>query len=357
MKRILIINHYWPPTGGACVQRWVDFSNYLTELGHNVSILTPENPGFEYTDYTLENRINKNVKVIKIAYKNIVSGARKTIGNNKLSLFIRGNFFLPDARKKWNKNAIQYIEKYIDNFDVIITAGPPHSTHFIGFHFRKRTKWIADFHDFWSDAIYIKLFHRTKLAHFIDSYYEKKILKTADCIFAHCQAAKMKYSRITDKKVEVIPMGFYDEFFNDNDSEVDKGVISHIGTFFESYSEALHIINDYTQKGFRFRQVGPVIGNIKFPPNSEFIPYVEHKIAIDYIKRSEILLLVNHENFLPGKIFEYLASMRKIELVTSTNTDAEKLILMNKNSSKADIFKKYSRKNLSIRISEIISNL
>ena len=45
--------------------------------------------------------------------------------------FIRGNFFIPDARKGWKKFAIPVAEKIISENDIqlVITAGPPHSTH------------------------------------------------------------------------------------------------------------------------------------------------------------------------------------------------------------------------------------
>ena len=32
MKRVLIITYYWPPSGGAGVQRWLKFSKYLREF-------------------------------------------------------------------------------------------------------------------------------------------------------------------------------------------------------------------------------------------------------------------------------------------------------------------------------------
>ena len=357
MKRILIVNHYWPPTGGACVQRWVDFSSYLSELGYNITVLTPENPGFDQMDYTLENRVDDRIKVVKVPYKNIVSGAKKTIGNNKFSLFVRGNLFLPDARKSWNKNAIRFIKQNISDFDIIITAGPPHSAHFIGYYFRNEIKWIADFHDFWTDAIYVKSFNRTIIASLIDKYFEKRILRNADCIFTHSETGKRKYSLLTEKRIEVVPMGFYNKFFCGPNPMVEEGVISHIGTFFENYSDALELIKGYSKKGYRFRQIGPVIGNISFPEGSEIIPYLEHEKAIMYMRKSEILLLINHENFLPGKIFEYIASMRKIELISPAGSDAENLINFNRLRDKESITSDYSRKNIASRIADIIEEL
>jgi hypothetical protein len=357
MKRILIINHYWPPTGGACVQRWVDFSYQLKELGYDITIITPENPGFELIDHTLEKRVHKNIKVVKIAYKNIVSGARKTIGNNKLSLFIRGNFFLPDARMRWNKSAIKYIESRIHNFDLLITTGPPHSTHFIGFQFRNRIKWIADFHDFWTDAIYIKVFNRTWFAHIIDKSLEKKILKSADAILVHCESAMEKYTKITNKKIHLIPMGFHSELFETEKPEIEYKTISHIGTFFSNYKNALELLNNLCNNGYKFIQVGKVDDGIIFPEGSEIIPYLEHAAAIEIMRKSEKLLLVNDNDFLPGKIFEYLASTRTIILITKAGSDAERIVDQNQDCDYQAIQEKFSRISISEKIDKIIKDL
>ena len=39
-NNLLIVTYYWPPSGGSGVQRWINLSNELTNLGWNVSILT-----------------------------------------------------------------------------------------------------------------------------------------------------------------------------------------------------------------------------------------------------------------------------------------------------------------------------
>ncbi|HPB05585.1 MAG TPA: glycosyl transferase, partial [Prolixibacteraceae bacterium] len=66
MKKVLVVNHYWPPTGGACVQRWVDFSTNLAEMGYEITVLTPDNPGFEQIDHSLEKRVDSRINVVKI---------------------------------------------------------------------------------------------------------------------------------------------------------------------------------------------------------------------------------------------------------------------------------------------------
>jgi len=40
MKKILVITYYWPPSGGAGVQRWLKFTRYLPEYGVQPVVLT-----------------------------------------------------------------------------------------------------------------------------------------------------------------------------------------------------------------------------------------------------------------------------------------------------------------------------
>ena len=53
LKRVLIITYYWPPSGGAGVQRWLKFAKYLPEFGWQPVIYTPSNPEFPSEDPSL----------------------------------------------------------------------------------------------------------------------------------------------------------------------------------------------------------------------------------------------------------------------------------------------------------------
>lgn len=53
---------------------------------------------------------------------------------SRLSVFVRGNFFIPDARKFWVNPSAEYLKDFLqkENIDTIVTSGPPHSLHLIG---------------------------------------------------------------------------------------------------------------------------------------------------------------------------------------------------------------------------------
>ena len=173
MKKTLIITYYWPPGGGAGVQRWLKMARHLPDFEIEPFILTVD-PGYATypaTDNTLENDIPRGLKVFKTKatdYFRILSKDKKAIssagfakeGKNsfreKVARFIRGNIFIPDPRRGWNRFAFGKAVEVIDNngINTVITTSPPHSTQLIGLKLKKRfpeIKWIADLRDPWTD--------------------------------------------------------------------------------------------------------------------------------------------------------------------------------------------------------------
>jgi hypothetical protein len=179
MKKVLIITYYWPPASGSGVQRFLKFSKYLRDFGWEPVILTVKNGTYVAYDESLLNDIPKGVKVLKtktfepfgfysMLSKKKDSKSRASIGLQKdtflqkLLIYIRANFFIPDARKGWYnfacKKAVEIIET--EAIDAIITTGPPHSTHLIGYYLKDKIRlpWIADMRDPWTTVFYNEFF-------------------------------------------------------------------------------------------------------------------------------------------------------------------------------------------------------
>jgi len=186
-KKILIISYYWPPAGGPGVQRWLKFVKYLPEFGWEPTVFIPENPSYPIVDETLQKDVPVNLKMIKTKIWEPYQLAEKFGKDNKkfkagqfdvgetqswkakLSIFVRGNFFIPDARVFWVKPSAEFLEKYLkaNHYDALVTTGPPHSLHLIGLGLKKKLpnlKWIADFRDPWTEISYYKHLKLTKFA-------------------------------------------------------------------------------------------------------------------------------------------------------------------------------------------------
>lgn len=368
MKRVLIITYYWPPGSGAGVQRWLKFSKYLFEFGWEPVILTVDREYATYpaADPSLENEIPPAIKVFRTKatdWFRLYSGDKSKVpsagfatnSNNsltgKISRFIRGNFFIPDPRKGWNRYAIDKAVEIIlkEGISHVITSSPPHSTQLVGLELKKifpGLNWIADLRDPWTDIFYYDMFYPTFLSKMIDRKYEKKVLKASDSIITVGDTLKESLQSKVDGisgKIEVITNGYdEDDFRNTLAEKPDRFIISYIGTLSDSYPvegflEALekfgNMGNDYL-----FRLVGSISSSIRKritgtlgDERFEFIPHVSHLKAIDFMMSSSVLLLIipdhsGNKCILTGKLFEYLASQKPIICLGPSDGDAARII-------------------------------
>ena len=230
MKKVLIITYYWPPSGGSGVQRWLKYVKYLVDFGIEPIVLTvdPLDAIYPNEDKSLLKDLSPNTEVQfahaksplktyqkirnKSAPKSGFAGEADPTVMDTFFRFVRGNFFIPDARKGWNKNAIKCAKKIIleNSIDTIISSSPPHSTQLIGLKLKQdlQIKWICDLRDPWTELFYNKSMYQTALAKKIDKTYERKCLDAADEIIVVSQNISnnfvRKYPR-TKTKINIIP--------------------------------------------------------------------------------------------------------------------------------------------------------
>ena len=366
--KVLIITYYWPPSGGAGVQRWLKFSKYLPEFGWEPVILTvdPEFAAYPVTDSSLAQEVPLALKIHKTGatdyfsiYKKDKSkiptaGFANSIDNSlkgKLLRFIRGNFFLPDPRLGWNNYAFKKASELIETEGIrhIITTSPPHSTQLVGLRLKKKypeINWIADLRDPWTDIYYYDLFYPTFISRAVDSGYERRVLKNADSIITVGKSLLdsfiSKGNKIRNKTV-IIPNGYdEDDFKNLNSTPPDRFTISYTGTLSDIYpiNGFLDSIVSLKSKGkdFFLRFTGTVSSAQKQliiskagSENVEFIPYVDHGTAIKYMAESSVLLLIipdhkSNKSIITGKIFEYLATGKPVLCLGPADGDAAAIL-------------------------------
>ncbi len=365
MKKVLIITYYWPPSGGAGVQRWLKFSKYLRDFGWEPIIYTPENPEFPATDETLERDVPEGIEILRQPiwepygwYRKFIGQKDKKIGGGfvsdkkepgflqKVSVWIRGNLFIPDARRFWIKPSVRYLTKYLkDNpVDVVVSTGPPHSMHLIGLGLKKSMgiKWIADFRDPWTNIDFYKELMLSNWADRKHKRMEQSVLKNADLSLTIGYTMTEEMKALGAKRVETLTNGFDEDDFQDPRSKVDEEFsIAHIGTFSPSrnhigFWKALAELKSedelFAQK-LKIRTVGVVDHSVRssineygLADNWEEIAYVPHDQVLDYQRRSRVLLVCindtpNATGILPGKFFEYLASGRPILAIGPKESD------------------------------------
>ena len=379
MKRVLIITYYWPPSGGSGVQRWLKMSKYLPEYGWQPVIYTPENAEYPVEDPSLLQDVAPETEVIKRKivepysfYKRLLGikkeqkvkvgfineGERKQGWKENLSLWVRGNLFIPDARCWWVKPSVRFLKNYLKEHpvDAMISTGPPHSMHLIALQLRKALNipWIADFRDPWTE---IDFYQDLKLTRWGDKKHhrlEKQVLSNADKVVTIGWDAAKGLEALGAHSVQTITNGFDEEPTNGMIiTPSEKFTISHIGALGASRN-AIHFweaLGDMAKNGSQFRNdlsirlIGQVdvsaIQTIKangIMDNTELITYIPHEEINKMQMESQVLLLLinntpNAKGILTGKLFEYLSSCRPILCIGPEDGDAAHII----NEAKAGV--------------------
>lgn len=367
-KRVLIITYYWPPAGGPGVQRWLKFVKYLPDYGIHPIVYIPENPSYPILDQTLLDEIPQEVTILKqpIAepYKlaeflskkssqtissGVIPKEKKQSLIQQLMLYVRGNYFIPDARKAWVKPSVNYLSDVIkkEQIDAVITTGPPHSLHLIGLQLQAQLgiKWIADFRDPWTTIGYHKKLKLSTSAAKKHELLEKQVLTTADHIIVTSENTKKEFITKSDQPVTVITNGYDYKQLQDANKDTYFS-LSHIGSLLsERNPKALWKVlgeliaeHDDFKNQFILKLIGVVSDDVlnvihQFIPkkNIDIVGYVNHKEAMTYQRKSQLLLLIETDSedtkaIIPGKLFEYMVADTPIISVGPKDSDVERIL-------------------------------
>jgi glycosyltransferase involved in cell wall biosynthesis len=356
MKQLLLITYYFPPCGGAGVQRWVRILKYLPAKGWNITVLTTKNGDYPILDESLGKGLSPQIKVVRSKtpvfgnfYKNITKDKKGipygTLNSNKQDSFlkrilywVRINLIIPDARFLWNKYAYKEAVNLLrtDKYDLILTTSPPHSTQLIGLKLQKKfkIKWVTDFRDPWADIFYLKLAKQNKLSYLLNKYLEKKVIKNADLNLIVSDSIKNELP--AGNKVTFTNSYDPANFLNHQQVKSDKFRIKYIGKITEGQdiSSIITALNNlpHLHDKLEFTFIGTYESN---PFNTAFPViiknYLPHSEAIDEMINSDLLvLLINdypqNKGMLTTKLFEYLGANVPILCIGPEDGDANKII-------------------------------
>ncbi|MCH7963504.1 MAG: glycosyltransferase [Bacteroidetes bacterium] len=373
MKKVLFVTYYWPPSGKASLHWPLKIVKYLPKYGWQTSVLTVEEDTFSQQDETLSEDISPELKVIRTKsyepfniYKKFTGKkeddqlvASETISksnrslSHRISIWIRMNLFIPDARVGWYFPAVKAARKLIkdEKFDAIISVGPPHSTHLIGKKISKRFNipHVPVFIDPWVDIIYYKDFKRNKITLSIDNHLEKTVLQNAKAIVFVTKTMQNDYINkynFIEGKSNLLYWGYNEEDFERiivKKEQKDEKVLLHAGNIF-SFQNPTNLwkqIKKENERGnkIRIKFIGTVDLEIKNSITEEelneiteycgFLPYIE---MLKNISEADFLLVCASEpRHVPGKLFEYLRTGNPI-IAFGNNNEEVKQILENSNA-------------------------
>lgn len=355
MRKVLLVSYYFPPAGGQGVQRALRFAQYLPAYGWQPSVLTvrPEDASYPHHDATLAADVPPDVAVERTASwdpytlyawlqgkgkEEAVSVSFTGEGDpgwmQRVARWVRANVFLPDARVGWVpfavRRGLQMLER--EQFDAVLTTGPPHSTHLAGLLMQKRTgvRWVADFRDPWSEIDYAHRLPTTAPARTVDSSMERLVLQRADTVVTVTERWRDRLAAQTMQRPFVVRNGYDPASFKEAPPLNEAFSLVHVGNMNAArnpevlwralgeadarpWTEALRVrlvgdVDPLVLEAAREAGVGERVAVTPFRPHAE---------AVRMMQASPLLLLVvddvpGQEGRVPGKLYEYLASGRPV---------------------------------------------
>ena len=348
------------------MQRWLKFVKNLPALGWEPHVLTVRNGTYSATDEQLTAEVPGNVHVYKTKSRDpfrlytllkgkkdrsvpvaLINIDRKRSAVDRIAMYIRSNFFIPDARKGWIpfavKEALRIIRK--EQIDLLVSTGPPHSTHLAGLRIKKECgiTWLADLRDPWTSVYYNDMLPRTARTRRIDKGYEDRVLMHADAVTVVSRGMKEEFAD-RNPHVEVVMNGFDPDDMPPavQDIPADKFRLTYTGNFKPNqhvpvlWDAMIELLEEDTAFATDF--ILHFIGNVDdrvaeyfnvhgMRHHLQLSGYVPHSLATAALTDSALLLFVvpssrNNKLIITGKLFEYLASGRPILSVGPTGGDA-----------------------------------
>nr|MBI1230284.1 glycosyl transferase [Cytophagales bacterium] len=378
-KRVLIITYYWPPSAGSGVQRWVKFSKYLPGFGWEPVIFTPENPDFDLKDPLMAKEVSVDTEVLKFPIWEpfqllrmlkkeplkdpaiILETDRKNL-LDKAAIWLRANAIIPDPRIYWVKPSVKFLGQLVDSndFQAVITTGPPHSLHLIGRALRRNygIPWLADFRDPWSMWEFLDTLPMTSWARRKHRQLEASVFEEADALVTISPTFQQEMEQLSGRTVQLITNGFdpqdLPEGFDQHPptSEtlqvVYTGVIDAIRNPLP-FLKALKSVFEQVDRGVQLTFVGRVSQQLRqvvdedswFSKHVVFAGYVPHSAVFEYYAKASLLLLIltntkNAKGNIPGKVFEYIATGRRIIALGDPEGDTAQIL---RKAGAGDVFR------------------
>jgi len=269
-----------------------------------------------------------------------------------ISVWIRGNLFIPDARKFWIRPSARFLTRYLRQHpvDAIISSGPPHSMHLIALKLRKKfdLPWIADFRDPWTEIDFYDRLRLTRRADRKHRSLEQAVLKGADRVVVIGKSMAERFRELAGTDPVVLPNGYDEADFAATFAPQpgNKFTILHVGAmnrdrnhpvFWNALASLVRENREFAA-AVEIRLVGKLdysvtesIRDAGLQDLTRSETYLPHNRIAQALQSASLLYLPinrtpNARMIQTGKIFEYLASGRPVLGTGPVDGDAAEIL-------------------------------
>lgn len=369
MKTVLMITYGFPPLGGSTVLRTVKFAKYLHHFGLNpiVSTVRKEKEHLELGDTSFLIELPKSLKIYRSCsverhdlYR-ILGGKKKQFSgdldpvqskNTDTLIYkvarISNSLLVPDAQIGWYPFAMKESMKIFErnHIDVIYSTSPPQTAHLIAKSLAQKYKkpWVADFRDPWMPTALLP--QKPFLLEKLNVHMEKSVIEKATKIIVAwpniLNDMKERYDDFDMKKTVVINNGFDElDFLDIIPKAFHKFTIIYTGKLLamrsaESLLRAIDLLLNEKPNLRNDIQIifvgGPspstnsLLEEMSLSNVVAIIPHIPHKESLSYLLGADVLFLNTLEDYVPGKVFEYLRSKKPILALVPEDTTVAKIV-------------------------------
>ena len=377
--RILMFAYFYPPLGGAGVQRSLKFSKYLPELDIVPSVISADSGAYTQ-DGSLVAEVPEGIEVVRLPHTPALTRLMALAPRRKrarpvfpsvapiqgdrappsgrwrdFALQAFGTLQYPDDKAAWGRLAEQAALRLMEQspIDLVYSTSPPVSGHLAAMRVARhaRVPWVADFRDLWTaNPAYAAPSWRRVL----DRSLEDRLLASANGIVT---VSERLAAILKDRAGPMVPVV---SIANGYDEADFTGILTpakmstsfrivHAGTFYGHQSpesflrgvEQLFERESTARDRLRIRFVGSVGSRFqpllsafeaRYPSVLERTGYVDHREALAEMLGADALLLViggqaeAAAGVMTGKLFEYLRAGRPILLLGASNGEAAQLL-------------------------------
>lgn len=354
--KVVFITHYFPPLNSSGARRVNSFAKYLSEWGHDVTVVTTKKT---FRDGLLTESVPNYLKLMEINnigqidHTSVVDKFDSKIETRSLlgRFLLRIKRFLMkffgqllDHRLVF---AIQFaspmlaanVKAALNDADVVVTSCPPWLMHLAGWFVKKRfkKKWVADYRDQFSGN---HILRGSFISRPIEVMVDRWLLQQADFVSVISSPMKDYYEKF-HSNVICIENGYDESVFEqahlsllkDNHQQCNDFVVRYMGTITadripEVFFKAILELNQSSTKKIvvEFYGESSLLRGILNDLNPNLISYVKFKPQLSYIDSIKAMLTADALFFietsdnsscssrgvLTTKLFEYLAAKKPI---------------------------------------------
>lgn len=372
MNKVLFVTYFWPPSGKASLHWPLYIIKHLPKFGWQPLVLTVKEDTFSGKDESLLKEIDPGMMVKKTAalepfslYKKFTGKkkdeqliASETISRtnksltHKISIWIRMNLFIPDARVGWYYPGVKGGAELFkhENINAIVSIGPPHTSQLVGMSLSKKfnVPHYPVFIDPWVDIIYYKNFKRSKPTLAIDNYLERKVLLNSKAAVFVTNTMKDDYIKkyeFLKEKSHVLYWGYNEDNFKNHSTGIsnqtnnmETQTLVHAGNIFDFQNtpKFWERVKKEIESGrkLKIKFIGTVSPGIKntinengLSPYTEYLGFLPYERMLEELSNASYLLMCATEpRHVPGKLFEYLRIGKSIIAFGNNNIEVKKIL-------------------------------